>query len=151
MRVVRGGDDVHLLQRGLLDRALGAGLERDATADAGRVAGLEEALRDRQIGAGAVCLDQAADAIHNLATAGLSADEILAGAARSTVLLANATGGDFGQAGTVATDATPDDPKDPTDQESGDVPPLPDPATPPPDDLPPIAPPPPPGDGDQQG
>jgi proteasome alpha subunit len=42
--------------------------------------------------------------------------------------------------GTAAVDADPDDPKDPTDQESGDAPPLEDPAQ---DDLPPIAPPPP--------
>jgi proteasome alpha subunit len=57
--------------------------------------------------------------------------------------------------GTAASDADPDDPKDPTDQESGDAPPLPDPAQPDParDDLPPVAPPPPPseGDGGQSG
>lgn len=46
----------------------------------------------------------AADAIHNLATAGLTADEILGGAAEASVLLANATGGQLGQAATVATD-----------------------------------------------
>jgi len=50
--------------------------------------------------------------------------------------------------GTAASDADPDNPKDPTDQESGDAPPLPDPAR---DDLPPVAPPPPPSDGDQHG
>jgi proteasome alpha subunit len=51
--------------------------------------------------------------------------------------------------GTAASDAHPDDPKDPTDQESGDAPPLGDPAR---EDLPPVAPPPPPpSDGGQQG
>jgi proteasome alpha subunit len=49
--------------------------------------------------------------------------------------------------GTAASDADPDDPKDPTDQESGDVPPLPDPVRPDDDDLPPVAPPPPGGGG----
>ncbi len=47
--------------------------------------------------------------------------------------------------GTASSDADPDDPKDPTDQESGDAPPLEDPAR---DDLPPVAPPPP-ADGGQ--
>jgi proteasome alpha subunit len=47
--------------------------------------------------------------------------------------------------GTASGDADPDDPKDPTDQESGDAPPLEDPAR---DDLPPVAPPPP-ADGGQ--
>ncbi len=46
----------------------------------------------------------AADAIYNLATAGLSVEEILGGAAEASVLLANATGGELGQAATVATD-----------------------------------------------
>jgi proteasome alpha subunit len=52
--------------------------------------------------------------------------------------------------GTASSDADPDDPQDPTDQESGDAPPLADPAQ---DDLPPVAPPPPPteGDGGQSG
>lgn len=48
---------------------------------------------------------QAADAIQNLAANGLSMTQILDGAARSTVLLANATGADFGTAANVATDA----------------------------------------------
>lgn len=47
---------------------------------------------------------QAAEAIGNLGTAGLSVDQILGGAARSTVLLANATGADFASAANMATD-----------------------------------------------
>lgn len=52
-----------------------------------------------------VSATEAADAIGTLGTAGLSVDEILGGAARSTVLLANATGADFGTAAAIATDA----------------------------------------------
>ena len=48
---------------------------------------------------------QAADAIEMLATNGLSMTEILDGAARSTVLLANATNADFSVAASVATDS----------------------------------------------
>lgn len=47
---------------------------------------------------------QAADAIEMLATNGLSMSQILDGAARNTVLLANATGADFATAANVATD-----------------------------------------------
>lgn len=48
--------------------------------------------------------NQAADAIEMLAKNGLSMDQILGGAARQTVLLANATGGDFSTAANIATD-----------------------------------------------
>ncbi len=51
-----------------------------------------------------VTATEAALAIENLAKNGLSMDQILAGAARSTVLLANATGADFGQAADITTD-----------------------------------------------
>lgn len=47
---------------------------------------------------------EAAEAIGTLGTAGLSVDEIMGGAARSTVLLANATGADFADAAAIATD-----------------------------------------------
>lgn len=47
---------------------------------------------------------EATDAIGVLGTAGVSLDNILGGAARSTVLLANATGADFATAGAIATD-----------------------------------------------
>lgn len=48
---------------------------------------------------------EAAGAIELLARNGLDMQEILDGAAKSTVLLANATGADFGQAADIATDA----------------------------------------------
>lgn len=47
---------------------------------------------------------EAAQAIEVLGSAGLTMDEIMNGAARSTVLLANATGADFADAGAIATD-----------------------------------------------
>jgi TP901 family phage tail tape measure protein len=51
-----------------------------------------------------VTATEAAEAIGTLGTAGLSVDEILNGAARSTVLLANATGAQFGDAAGIASD-----------------------------------------------
>lgn len=47
---------------------------------------------------------EAADAIEMLARNGLKLDDILGGAAESTVLLANATSADFGTAANIATD-----------------------------------------------
>ena len=47
---------------------------------------------------------EAATAIENLAKNGLSMDQIMAGAARSTAWLANATGADFGMAADIASD-----------------------------------------------
>ena len=47
---------------------------------------------------------EAADAIEMLAKNGLSMSEIIGGAARQTVLLSNATGGDFATAANIATD-----------------------------------------------
>lgn len=47
---------------------------------------------------------EAADAIELLGRNGLKVDEIMGGAANATVLLANATGADFGPAADVATD-----------------------------------------------
>ena len=52
-----------------------------------------------------VSATEATDAIQVLGTAGLNVDQILGGAARATVLLANATGADFGTAAAIATDA----------------------------------------------
>lgn len=52
-----------------------------------------------------VSASEAADAIGTLGTAGVSVTDILNGAARSTVLLANATGADFGSAAAIASDA----------------------------------------------
>lgn len=48
---------------------------------------------------------EAAEAIGQLGTAGIAIPDILDGAARSTVLLANATGADFTQAANIASDA----------------------------------------------
>ena len=48
---------------------------------------------------------EAADAIGNLVANGLTLDEVFAGAAEQTVLLANATGADFGAAADIATDS----------------------------------------------
>lgn len=48
---------------------------------------------------------EAAQAIEMLVRNGLTMDQILAGAARSTVLLANSTGADFAMAANIATDA----------------------------------------------
>lgn len=52
-----------------------------------------------------VSATEAADAIQMLARNGLSMQQILDGAAKSTVLMANATGADFGTAADIATDA----------------------------------------------
>lgn len=53
-----------------------------------------------------VSAEQAAQAIGQLGTAGVSIDDILKGTARSTVLLANATGADFAQAASIASDVS---------------------------------------------
>lgn len=52
-----------------------------------------------------VTAEEAAEAINNLATNGLNMQQILDGAAESTVLLANSTGADFGTAANIATDS----------------------------------------------
>lgn len=52
-----------------------------------------------------VSAEGAADAIEMLGKNGLTLDEILKGAARSTVLLANSTGGDFSTSADIATSA----------------------------------------------
>lgn len=53
-----------------------------------------------------VSATEAAAAIGQLGTAGVSIDDILKGTARSTVLLANATGADFAQAASIASDVS---------------------------------------------
>lgn len=53
-----------------------------------------------------VSAEQAAQAIGQLGTAGVSIDDIMNGAARSTVLLANATGADFADAASIASDVS---------------------------------------------
>lgn len=52
-----------------------------------------------------VTAEEAANAIELLARNGLSMSEIMEGAARNTILLANATGSEFGNAADIATDA----------------------------------------------
>lgn len=52
-----------------------------------------------------VSASEAANAIENLMRNGLTVQEVLDGAARSTVLLANATGAEFTEAADIATDA----------------------------------------------
>ena len=47
---------------------------------------------------------EAADVLKALAQSGRTADDMLSGAAKSVILLSNATGGDFAQSGTIATD-----------------------------------------------
>lgn len=53
-----------------------------------------------------VSAQEAAAAIGQLGTAGVSIDDIMNGAARSTVLLANATGADFADAASIASDVS---------------------------------------------
>ena len=53
-----------------------------------------------------VSAEEAAQAIGQLGTAGVSIDDILKGTARSTVLLANATGADFADAASIASDVS---------------------------------------------
>lgn len=53
-----------------------------------------------------VSAQEAAQAIGQLGTAGVSVDDILKGTARSTVLLANATGADFADAASMASDVS---------------------------------------------
>ncbi len=53
-----------------------------------------------------VSAQEAAAAIGQLGTAGVSIDDILKGTARSTVLLANATGADFADAASMASDVS---------------------------------------------
>lgn len=53
-----------------------------------------------------VSAEQAAQAIGQLGTAGVSIEDIMGGAARSTVLLANATGADFADAASMASDVS---------------------------------------------
>lgn len=87
------------MEQRVADIASVMGLAKDATqplADLITDLGLDPQLK--------VSAVEAASAIEALATGGVSMTEILDGAARSTVLLANSTGADFGQAATIATD-----------------------------------------------
>ncbi len=75
-------------------------------ATAGEVATLKDLIYDLGIDPSLkVTATEAAGAVNMLVRNGLSLDEVMDGAARSTVLLANSTGADFGQAADIATNA----------------------------------------------
>ncbi len=87
------------MQQGIADISAAMGASTEET---GKLKKLIENLGfDPQL---KVTATEAAEAIGTLGTAGLSVDEILSGAARSTVLLANATGAQFGDAAGIASD-----------------------------------------------
>ena len=70
------------------------------------MAGLADLINDLGINPNLkVSTYEAADAIGNLVANGLTLDQVFAGAAEQTVLLANATGADFGAAADIATDS----------------------------------------------
>ncbi len=110
----RGIADVGRIGVGVFADMASAGMDFEAQMDAvaavlGGTAAEADALGDLAIELAVdpnlkVNATEAAEAITNLATAGLTAEEILGGATKATVLLANSTGGSFGQAATVATD-----------------------------------------------
>lgn len=88
------------MEQQLADISASMGTTSEETADLKKLItnlGLDPKLK--------VSATEAADAIGTLGTAGVSVTDILNGAARSTVLLANATGADFGSAAAIASDA----------------------------------------------
>ncbi len=87
------------MEQALADITAAMNLTSDETAQMGsliRNLGLDSKLK--------VSAEEAASAIAVLGTAGLSTTDILDGAARSTVLLANATGSDFANSAAAASD-----------------------------------------------
>ena len=75
-------------------------------ASAEEMAGLADLINDLGINPNLkVSTYEAADAIGNLVANGLTLEDVFAGAAEQTVLLANATGADFGAAADIATDS----------------------------------------------
>jgi TP901 family phage tail tape measure protein len=92
-------DKAATMEQSLADITAAMGLGAEEAADMGeliRELGLDPKLK--------VSAEEAADAIMVLGTAGLTTTEILDGAARSTVLLANATGSDFASSAAAASD-----------------------------------------------
>jgi hypothetical protein len=87
------------MEQGLADIRASMGLTADETAKL--QAHITELGLDPKL---KVSATEAADAIMTLGTAGLSTSEIMGGASKATILLANATGADFATAATVATD-----------------------------------------------
>ena len=92
-------DKAATMEQALADITAAMNLSGDEAAQMGgliRELGLDPKLK--------VSAEEAAAAIGVLGTAGLSTSEILDGAARSTVLLANATGSDFANSAAAASD-----------------------------------------------
>lgn len=89
------------MEQGVADIAATMGLTADETSKVKKLIsdlGLDPKLK--------VDATQAAQAIGVLGTAGFDVNEIMEGAARSTVLLANSTGAAFGQAGSIISDVS---------------------------------------------
>jgi TP901 family phage tail tape measure protein len=81
------------------------GVQANMQISAGEVSKLKDLVSDLGVDPNLkVSSFEAAEAIEMLGRNGLKVDEILNGAARSTVLLANATGGTFSQSADIATD-----------------------------------------------
>ncbi|NJN84427.1 MAG: phage tail tape measure protein [Caldilineaceae bacterium] len=93
-------DDAADMEQQLADISSVMGTTADETAQLGQL--IQSLGLDPNLKVDAV---QAADAIEMLGRNGLTMTQIMDGAARSTVLLANATGADFGTAANIATDA----------------------------------------------
>jgi TP901 family phage tail tape measure protein len=96
---VKAGQMAADMEQSLADTAAIMNLTRDEVAPLGDLIqqlGVDPNLK--------VTADQAAQAIQMLARNGLTMTEIMDGAAKSTVVLANATGADFGNAADIATD-----------------------------------------------
>ncbi len=88
-------------QQGMADIQASMGASAEDTAK------LKQLIMDLGIDPGLkVSAEEAAQAIGQLGTAGVSVDDILKGTARSTVLLANATGADFADAASMASDVS---------------------------------------------
>lgn len=88
------------MEQGIADIAAVMGLAKDETSSLKSLImnlGIDPKLK--------VSASEAAGAVEMLARNGLSMDDIMGGAARNTILLANATGADFKMAADIATDA----------------------------------------------
>jgi TP901 family phage tail tape measure protein len=88
------------MEQGIADIRAVMGLTADETQKVGKLIndlGIDPKLK--------VTATEAANAVEMLGKSGLNLDQILGGAARSTVLLANSTGSDFATAADIATSA----------------------------------------------
>lgn len=116
---VKAAGAATVLAVGGITAAIGAGVKKAAdleqgVADIASVMGITakdaKPLKDLIANLGMdpklkVNADEASDAIMQLAQSGMSMQDILDGAARSTVLLSNATGGDMATSAAIASDA----------------------------------------------